>query len=113
MVYFGTEKGLSSLQIEAVQTVRTFAGIDLGPNPFLLPSAQPMSINNLVENSTIKILSVSGALVKQFRAQGGGRAFWDGRDHHGLYVSSGIYYVVAYAENGNQVANGKVAVVRQ
>lgn len=113
MVYFGTEKGLSSLQIEAVQTVRTFAGIDMGPNPYVLPSSQPMSINNLVANSTIKILSVSGALIQQFRAQGGGRAFWDGRDRHGSYVSTGIYYVVAYAENGNQVANGKVAVVRQ
>jgi hypothetical protein len=113
MVYFGTEKGLSSLQIEAVQTVRTFAGIDLGPNPFVLPSSQPMRINNLVANSTIKILSVSGALVLQFRTQGGGRAFWDGRDQRGSFVSTGIYYVVAYAENGNQVANGKVAVVRQ
>ena len=59
------------------------------------------------------MLTVSGSLVTQFEAQGGGRAFWDGRDKRGAFVPSGIYFIVAFAENGSQTVTGKVAVVRK
>ena len=113
IAYLGTQKGLSSLQIAPVQPLQSYAKLVVGPNPYILPNSQPLSINNLVANSTIKILSVNGTLITEFEAQGGGRAFWDGRDRHGKYVATGIYFVVAFADNGNQVANGKVAVVRK
>jgi hypothetical protein len=56
---------------------------------------------------------VSGSVVAQFEAQGGGRAFWDGRDKNGVFVSSGIYFIAAFAENGSQTVTGKVAVIRK
>ena len=113
IVYFGTEQGLSSLSIQAVQTNRSYTGLQIGPNPFILPSSQPLTIRNLVANSTIKVLTVSGSLVTQFDAQGGGRAFWDGRDKKGAFVPSGIYFIVAFTENGSQTVTGKVAVIRK
>jgi ligand-binding sensor domain-containing protein len=113
IVYIGTQSGLSSLQIAAVQPLQSYTTLKVGPNPYVLPNLQPMSINNLVANSTVKILAVNGTLVNEFAAQGGGRAFWDGRDLRGNYVPTGIYFVVAFAENGNQVANGKFAIVRK
>ncbi len=113
LAYFGTERGLSSLSIAPVRTERSLTSIDVGPNPFLIPSASPLMIRNLVEESTIKILRVDGTLVAEFAAQGGGRAFWDGKDSAGRMVGSGIYFVVAYARNGDEVGTGKVAVVRQ
>jgi ligand-binding sensor domain-containing protein len=113
IAYFGTQNGMSSLQIPAVQPQKAYTKLEFGPNPYTLPSTQPLTINNLVSNSTIKILSVNGTLIFEFSAQGGGRAFWDGRDRRGNYVPTGIYFVVAFADNGNQVANGKVAVVRK
>jgi ligand-binding sensor domain-containing protein len=112
IVYFGTEHGLSSLSIEAVQTNRSYSELQIGPNPYLLPNDQPLTIRNLIANSTIKVLTVSGTLVTQFDAQGGGRAFWDGRDNKGAFVPSGIYFIVAFAENGKQTVTGKVAVIR-
>jgi ligand-binding sensor domain-containing protein len=113
MVYVGTESGLSSLAIGPVQSVRSYTTLEFAPNPFVLPAERELVITNLVRNSSIKILSSSGALVSEFSAQGGGRAFWDGRDRDGQLVSSGIYFIVAYAENGSQVSTGKVAVVRK
>jgi ligand-binding sensor domain-containing protein len=112
IAYFGTEQGLSSLAIEAVQTSRTYSTLECGPNPFILPNDQPLTIRNLVANSTIKIMTVSGSIVKQFDAQGGGRAIWDGRDKNGALVASGIYFIVASADNGSQTVTGKVAVIR-
>jgi ligand-binding sensor domain-containing protein len=112
IAYFGTEQGLSSLAINAIQTNRAYSKLECGPNPFILPNDQPLTIRNLVANSTIKIMTVSGSVVKQFDAQGGGRAFWDGRDKNGAFVASGIYFIVASAENGSQTVTGKVAVIR-
>jgi hypothetical protein len=111
--YVGTEKGLSSIEIAPVATVRSFTTLTMGPNPFKLPANAPLEIRNLVSESFIKILAVDGSLVSEFQAQGGGRAFWDGRDSSGELVGSGIYFVVAYAENGDQVGSGKVAVIRR
>jgi ligand-binding sensor domain-containing protein len=113
IAYFGTEQGLSSLAIEPVQTNQSYSQLEVGPNPFILPSGQPLTIRNLVAVSTIKIMTVSGFVVTQFEAQGGGRAFWDGRDKNGAFVSSGIYFIVAFAENGSQTVTGKVAVIRR
>ncbi len=113
IVYFGTEKGLSSLQIEAVSPRQTYSTLEVGPNPFILPNSDQLMIRNLVANSTVKILTITGKLISQFKAQGGGRAFWDGKDSQGKLVSSGVYVIVAFAENGNQVITGKVAIVRR
>ena len=113
IAYFGSQQGLSCLVIPAVQTIRTYTKLECGPNPFILPNDQPLTIRNLVANSTIKIITVSGSVVTQFDAQGGGRAFWDGRDKNGALVPSGIYFILATAENGSQTVTGKVAVIRK
>jgi ligand-binding sensor domain-containing protein len=113
IAYFGTEKGVSSLLIAAVQPKAMLTTLDISPNPFTVPAADPLTIRGLVESSSIKVLTASGSLVVQFPAQGGGRAFWDGKDSQGRTVPSGIYFVVAYSENGSDVTSGKVAVIRR
>ena len=113
IAYFGTGNGLSSLEIPVIATVEKLGSLEVAPNPFILPDNSSVSIRGLAENTGIKILSVTGALIKQFPAQGGGRAFWDGTDSFGKAVGSGVYFVVAYAENGSQVSTAKIAVVRR
>jgi len=83
------------------------------PNPFYLPSPVDLTVDGLVENSLIKILTIDGNLVKEIRSPGGRVGFWDGTDTRGDVVGTGIYLVVAYSEDGSQVATGKVAVVRR
>jgi hypothetical protein len=113
ILYAGSEKGLSILGIAPVMTERSFSTLEVGPNPFRVPQEQALTIRNLVPETSIKILRVDGTLVTEFRAQGGGRAFWDGRDQHGDVVGSGVYFIVAYADDGNQLVTAKVAVIRQ
>jgi ligand-binding sensor domain-containing protein len=113
IMYFGTIKGLSSLEVAAEQTLRSITTLDVGPNPYLVPSTTRLTIRNLSADASIKIIMTSGALVLQFKAQGGGRAFWDGRDSEGNVVPSGIYFVVAFSDNGNQTGTAKIAVVRR
>ncbi len=113
ILYAGTEKGLSALTIAPVVVSRKYSTLEIAPNPLQLPSAVPLMIRNLVADSRIKILTVDGALVSEFRAEGGGRAFWDGRDMRGDLVSSGVYFIVAFTQDGEEVTSGKVAVIRR
>ncbi|MEW5799363.1 MAG: two-component regulator propeller domain-containing protein [Bacteroidota bacterium] len=113
IAYFGTEKGLSSLEITPVAAKTSMSTIDLSPNPVYLPTHGAVEIRGLVEESTIKVLSIYGKVLKQFPAQGGGRAFWDCTDGEGNSVATGIYIIVAHDRNGTQVASAKVAVIRK
>jgi ligand-binding sensor domain-containing protein len=113
IAYFGTEKGLSSLEIVSVAVQQSMKMIDLSPNPVYLPEQQTVEIRGLADESTIKVLSINGTVIRQFPAQGGGRAFWDCKDGDGKSVASGIYIIVAHDRTGSQVASAKVAVIRK
>jgi ligand-binding sensor domain-containing protein len=113
VVYFGTDYGISSYGIVATQVSRSAGTIAVGPNPFVIPSNTHLMIRNLVANSSVKIFSVDGTLITEFLAQGGGRAFWDGKDKSNKYVSSGIYFVIVFAENGEQIGTGKIAIIKK
>jgi hypothetical protein len=112
-VYFGTEKGLSSLSTYAVSPTRSFEELRFSPNPFYLPSSATLTVSGLVQGSTLKILSIDGALVREIQTPGGGVGFWDGKDLRGALASTGVYIVVGYSEDGTKVATGKIAVIRR
>jgi ligand-binding sensor domain-containing protein len=112
IAYIGTGKGLSALTTTAVAPVENFGDLLISPNPFSLPSTRDLQIDGLVRDSNIKIVTIDGRLVRDFSSPGGRVAFWDGRDESGRYVPSGVYIVVASSTNGEEVAKGKVAVLR-
>ncbi|HLB00498.1 MAG TPA: two-component regulator propeller domain-containing protein, partial [Bacteroidota bacterium] len=111
-VYFGTEKGLSALTTASVAPARTFSELKVYPNPFEVPSPRPATIGGLVEDSYLKIFTVSGALVRELNTPGGGIGTWDGTDDANRPVSSGVYVIVAYSQDGTEVGSAKVAVIR-
>jgi ligand-binding sensor domain-containing protein len=112
-VYFGSDKGMVSYQTIAVNPLTECDKISAGPNPFVVPSSSMLRIDGLVEESTIKILSISGTLVAEFETPGGKIANWDGRDLNGNYVASGVYIIAGFNKDGSKVCKGKVAIVRK
>lgn len=113
VAYFGTEKGLAAFKTIAVQPLAECDKITAGPNPFVIPASTKLKIDGLVSESTVKILTLSGALVAEFETPGGRIAEWDGRDQYGNYVSSGIYIIAGFNDDASQVCTGKVAIVRK
>jgi len=111
-VFMGTVSGLVGLTTAAAAPKLVFETLTISPNPFLLPNGSQLTIDGLVENSNIKILSIEGKLVRELKTPGGRIGFWDGMDEDGQYVASGVYLVSAYSEDG-RVATGKVAVIRR
>ena len=61
----------------------------------------------------LKILDINSNLIRTIISPGGKVAFWDGKDEKGNYVASGVYIVVAYDEEANNVASSKIAIVRK
>ena len=113
-VYVGTNNGLTSFQTPAVQPQSSFTKLFMYPSPFVLKNGvNKLTIDGLIKDSQIKIISITGKLIKEFASPGGKIAYWDGTDSNGNLVNSGIYLVVAYDADGNNVFTGKIAVLHQ
>jgi len=113
-VYVGTFLGLNVFETPAIKPKEKFDGLFVYPNPLVITDgAQLVTIDGLVRDSEIKILSSSGKLIRKLETPGGRVAFWDGRDDDRNLVSSGIYLIVASDRDGNNVEVGKVAVIKK
>jgi hypothetical protein len=114
IVYVGTEEGLTSFETPFIKPQESFDKLFVYPNPFIIKDNNKLlTIDGLIRDTDIKILTVSGNLVTEFSSPGGRTAQWDGTDDNGKLVSSGIYLVVAFDVDGNNIITGKVAVIRE
>ena len=113
-IYVGTDNGLTSFKTTSVKPNESFEELFVYPNPFMLNKQNNLiTIDGLIRDTDIKILTINGKLVKEFTTPGGRVALWDGRDEFGELVSSGIYFIVAFDQEGNDVAKTKIAVLRE
>ena len=119
----GTDNGISVYRGAFGQIKADFSQVSAGPNPFLIEgNGSRFMITKLRINSTVRIFTLNGALVRELStaqiltdgspAVDGGRAIWDGKDSLGNTVHSGVYLYMAYTEDGKSTA-GKIAVVRK
>jgi ligand-binding sensor domain-containing protein len=111
IAYFATLKGLSSVTTNAIEPVAEFDEITCSPNPFLLPANVDLKINGLIENSFLKIITLTGDVVAEFESPGGRIATWT--NSRNINLASGVYIVVAFNKDGSKVGKGKFAVVRK
>ncbi|MBA4312839.1 MAG: hypothetical protein C0417_09440 [Chlorobiaceae bacterium] len=112
-IYLGTEKGLSTLSTPYIAPKASFDELVFKPNPFIVPASTPITVDGLIYASSIKVLTISGDLVKNVSCPCGRVGFWDGTNESGEPVATGVYLVIAYGEDGTKVAIGKLAVLRR
>lgn len=114
IVYVGTDEGLTSFETPYIKPQETYDELFVYPNPFYVNNGENLlTIDGLVQDTNIKILSISGVLIAEFSSPGGRTAYWDGKDDNGDLVSTGVYIIVAYQSESNDVVTGKVAVLRE
>jgi ligand-binding sensor domain-containing protein len=114
IVYIGTDYGLAALQTASIQPEQSFSEIFVYPNPFIQSGdGASLTIEGLIKDSSIRIFSISGDLIRDFKSPGGKIAFWDGKDQYGHTVPTGVYLIVAYDEEANNVKTSKVAVIKK
>ena len=114
IVYAATENGLTSFETPFIKPAESFDKLFVYPNPYYIPAdSKLLTIDGLIRDTELKILTIDGRVVSQFFSPGGRTAYWDGRDDNGNLVNSGVYLIVAFDRDGNNIVTGKVAVLRR
>jgi hypothetical protein len=113
-IYAGTDDGIVSFETTAKKAVDAFTELFIYPNPYKLnANLGRLTIDGLIKDADIKVLTINGKLIKEFSSPGGRIAYWDGKDTAGRLVASGVYLIIAFDKEGNNIKTAKVAVLRQ
>tara|TARA_B100001175_G_scaffold313120_1_gene320200 strand:+ start:562 stop:2769 length:2208 start_codon:yes stop_codon:yes gene_type:complete len=99
-VFILSENGMVSYLTDASQASQDYSSIKIFPNPISLKENQLLSFQNLLNNSIIKIMTLSGKVISNFKSNGGG-ASWNLLDMNNNLVSPGIYLVYLSDDIGN------------
>ncbi len=112
-VFIATDLGMVSYTDVVRGSVADMDDLFIYPNPFSYrkEDRERIVIDGLSAQTTIRILTVDGRLVRRLETRGG-RVEWDVRDFKGDRVSTGVYVVVAADSQNDQRGVGKVVVVR-
>ena len=112
-VYFATDAGLVSYRGDATDPAATLekGNVRVFPNPVRPDYNGPITITGLAYNTNVKIVNASGRLVAEGTSVGG-QFSWNGCLTNGQHVASGIYYVLAADEQGNNGVAAKFLVVK-
>ncbi|MCB0841391.1 MAG: T9SS type A sorting domain-containing protein, partial [Bacteroidetes bacterium] len=109
-VFFATSRGLISYQGDATSGERNCNDVLVFPNPAFTDQENGITIRGTSAESTVKITTVSGLLVKELQSQGG-TTIWDGRDVYGRKVRSGVYLALIADRDGEKACIGKFTVI--
>lgn len=83
---------LSTFQIMVSQPAAGVAGLKIYPNPFRPSSvAGAVRFANLPYDTSVKIYTLLGELVREFKTGYDGTGTWDGKNEKGAEVASGVY----------------------
>jgi len=116
LVYISTNKGISVYRSPFAYYGDKYKKARIFPSPFIIPADTPLTIDDLLQESEVKIMLLDGTFIRKLDADdgevAGQQAFWDGRNEKGKLVSSGVYIYVAYTPDGDTMT-GKIAVIRR
>lgn len=107
-----TDRGVQSYRTTATYAFTSpMEDIHAFPNPVRPDYEGVIAIKGFTRNGIVHITDAAGKTVYSTRANGG-QAVWDGRNHDGKKVASGVYYVFASAEDGTMRSATKILIVR-
>lgn len=112
-LYISTDKGLCSVRTKSIQTAETLDenNVVAYPNPVSPDYTGPITIKGLTYDADIKITTATGAVVHSGRSNAG-LYQWDGCDHNGNRVASGVYNILLTTSEGDKGCVAKVAIIK-
>lgn len=109
-LFVATDEGVVSYRTASTDGIYAHDQVKIFPNPVLPDFEGWVGMSGLANDSRVKITTVSGQLVREINAAGGG-ASWDVRDYTGSRVSTGVYLVFSASADGSETFVGKIAVI--
>ena len=115
IAYISTIRGINSFRIPFAESKKNYSDLRVFPSPFHVPSDKPLIIDNLKDNSSLKIMTITGEVIRSIENSDlgihGYQIKWDGKDEDGKWVNSGVYLLSVYTEDGSNKFD-KVVVIR-
>ncbi len=114
LAYIATDNGVSVIRIPFAEEKKSYNAVTIFPSPFRIPSSKPMTVDGLKDNSSLKIMTLNGEVLRTINNSEvqGYQAYWDGRDQSGKFVGTGVYLIAVYDKKGASSLE-KVAVIRE
>jgi hypothetical protein len=109
-VYFGTDRGIVSYISDATKGKESLSSVLIYPNPVKEDYSGNVYIKNLMDNSIVKITSLSGDLVYEAFSVGG-TLVWDLNSFDGVRPVPGIYLVYCTSKDGEKSEVLKIAIL--
>lgn len=109
-VYIGTAKGLVSYRGDATAPNDTFTDAYVYPNPVRPNYEGVITVNGLMDNTTVYIADAAGNVVCRTHSNGG-TAVWDGRTQSGKRAHSGVYSIYCNTADGQNHTVLKVLIM--
>ncbi|MCB0701197.1 MAG: hypothetical protein KDC55_00685 [Ignavibacteriae bacterium] len=110
-IYVGTDKGLYSVQTNAIKPVNEF-NVKVYPQPFDTRKNKVLTIEGLAENSDLRIVTVNGELVRSLKVNSR-KTTWDGKNERGEDASPGVYLLYAVSSTNESTQVVKFAIVNK
>lgn len=110
-MYIGTDKGLYSVQTNAVKPIAEY-NLKVYPQPFDTKKNRLMTIEGLTENSDLRIVTVNGELVRSLKVNSR-KTTWDGKNERGEDASPGVYLLYAVSSTTESTQVVKFAIVNK
>jgi len=116
LAYIATSKGVSIVRIPFGDSYTDYNNLKIFPSPFFIPSNQQMTVDGLMYNSSMKIMTLDGLVIRDINSNGisvdGDQLTWDGKNNSGQYVSSGVYLLSITNNSGNNTFS-KITVIKK
>ena len=116
LAYIATSKGINILRIPFGNPKPDYEKIKVFPSPFYIPSNKPMKVDGLTYGSSMMVTTLDGKVIRHLKSQGvgidGDQLSWDGSDTNGDYVSTGVYLLLIYGEDGSHTEE-KITVIKR
>jgi ligand-binding sensor domain-containing protein len=109
-VLIGTDKGLISYMGDGLAPYPDLETIKIFPNPIRETYYGDITIDGLVDDTSVKITDVAGNLVFETYSLGG-RAIWNGKNLKGDRVSTGVYLVFMANKTGEMSQVSKLLFI--
>lgn len=109
-VYIGTAKGLVSYRGDATLPSEDFKEAYIYPNPVRPNYEGTITVNGLMDNTTVYIADAAGNVVCRTHSNGG-TAVWDGKTQSGKKAHSGVYTVYCNTADGKNHTVLKVLIM--
>ena len=108
-LYLGTKTGLYTAQTSIIRPDNKYTLIAY-PSPFNIEKHSFITIDGLVSESEIRILTTDGKRIKTLYTDSK-RTLWDGKDENNNKVPPGVYIIISSSIVTNTSAACKIAII--